>query len=141
MTPTETTTPQPASLTVVAPASGTADVAIAASSISGVLAGSPTDNSGGSITFTVLGPQTSAPTSCTDGTTVGIATSVPSIGTYYPSSGFTPGQAGNYWWYASYDSDANGNYATSSCGPGMPETVVAGSVTTTSVAPSGRGGQ
>ncbi len=108
------------------PAAAAAGVAIAASSISGILAGSPTDNAGGSITFTVLGPQTSAPTSCTDGMTVGIATSVPGSGTYYPSSGFTPGQAGNYWWYASYGSGANGNYATSTCGPAMPETVVSG---------------
>ena len=44
--------------------------------------------------------------------------------TYHPSAGYTPGAAGDYWWYASYGGDANNTTATSTCGSTMSETVV-----------------
>jgi len=92
---------------------------IAASSISATLtAGSALT---GTITFTVFGPQSSPPSSCTSGgATVGTA-SVSGSGTYQPSAGFTPPSPGDYWWYASY----GGEPATSTCGVGMAETTVA----------------
>ena len=80
----------------------------------------------GTITFTVFGPQATAPTTCTTGgTTVGTGTTVAGNATYNPSAGYTPGAAGDYWWYASYGGDANNNTATSTCGSTMSETVVA----------------
>ena len=55
---------------------------------------------GGTITFTVFGPQATAPTACTGGgTTVGTAT-VAGNGTYNPSRRLHPDKAGTYWWYA-----------------------------------------
>ena len=113
-------------LAVTAPGAGTAGTAIAASSINGVFASSSgAGTATGTITFKVFGPQASAPSTCTSGgTTVGTATAAGN-GTYHPNAGFTPSQAGNYWWYASYPSDANNNAATSTCGSGMAETVVA----------------
>jgi hypothetical protein len=77
----------------------------------------------GTITFTVFGPQSSPPSSCSGGTTVGTA-AVPGNGTYQPSVAFTPSSAGDYWWYASYGGDTSDNPAASTCGAGMPETVV-----------------
>jgi hypothetical protein len=110
------------SLSVSAPSGGTAGSNISASSISASLSGgySPT----GSITFTVIGPQSSEPTLCTGGTTVGTAVSVSGNGTYNPSSGFTPTRAGDYWWYASYGGDSNTTPAVSACGSSMAGTVV-----------------
>jgi hypothetical protein len=112
-------------LSVTAPATGKAGSAIAGSSIDGVFGGSSGASSAtGTITFTVFGPQASAPSTCTSGgTTVGTATAA-GDNTYHPNASFTPSQAGNYWWYASYPSDANNNAATSACGSGMAETVV-----------------
>ena len=79
----------------------------------------------GTITFTVFGPQATAPTTCTTGgTTVGTGTTVAGNATYNPSAGYTPSAAGDYWWYASYGGDANNNTATSTCGSTMSETVV-----------------
>ncbi len=111
--------------TVTAGGPGTvnAGTAIAASSISSVLASgsSPT----GTLSFTVFGPQASAPTTCTSGgTPVGAGTTVTGNATYHPSAGFTPTAAGDYWWYASYAGDSNNNPAASTCGSGMSETVV-----------------
>jgi hypothetical protein len=109
-------------LSASGPASGTAGSAIAASGISASLSGGSAP--AGTISFTVFGPQSSAPTSCTSGgTTVGTAT-VSGNGTGHPSSGFTAPGAGNYWWFASYGGDANNNSADSGCGAGMAETLV-----------------
>jgi prepilin-type N-terminal cleavage/methylation domain-containing protein len=109
-------------LALTAPASGTAGTAITAASVTGTLAGgsSPT----GTLTFTVFGPQASAPTDCTTGgTTVGTA-AVSGAGTYHPSAAYTPSSAGTYWWYASYGGDTSNNTATSTCGSSMATTVV-----------------
>ncbi len=108
-------------VSVSAPASATAWSAIPASAISATLSGgaSPT----GTVTFKVFGPQSTAPADCSGGTTVGTA-HMTTDGSYSPSSGFTPTQAGDYWWYASYGGDVNNNPDGSSCGSGMPETSV-----------------
>jgi hypothetical protein len=120
-------------LAVTAPATGTAGTAIAGSSVNGVFASSSGASATGTITFKVFGPQASAPSTCTSGgTTVGTATAA-GDGTYHPNAGFTPSQAGNYWWYASYPADPNNNAATSTCGAGMAETVVAKASPTLSV--------
>ena len=97
---------------------------------------SGTAGAGGSITFTVFGPQASAPTSCgSGGTQVGIGCEVSGSGTYHPSAGFTPSAAGTYWWYASYGGDANNAASNSTCGSGMTSTVVKATTTTTVSAP------
>ena len=111
------------SLTASAPAARTAGSAIAASSISSTLSNA-TSGAGGTITYTVFGPQATAPTTCTSGgTTVGTAT-VSGNGTYNPSAGFNPSSAGTYWWYASYGGDSNNAAANSGCGSSMTATVV-----------------
>ncbi len=118
------------SLTVAAPGSGTVNTAIAASTISASLSGgtSPT----GSISFTVFGPQSSAPTTCTSGgTAVGTGVTVSGNGSYHPSAGFTPTTAGNYWWFASYGGDTQNAATASTCGSGMAETVVSSGATPT----------
>src|SRR4029077_8302952 len=75
-------------------------------------------------TYTVFGPQASAPTSCTSGgTTVGTAT-VSGNATYNSSASFTPSAAGKYWWYASYNGDSNNTASNSTCGSGMTATYV-----------------
>jgi hypothetical protein len=125
-------------VSVSAPSAGTAGSTISASSVSSTLSGGSSPM--GTITFTVFGPQSSPPSSCTSGgTTVGTAT-VSGNGAYNPSSGLTPSAAGDYWWYASYSGDANNHPESSSCGPGMAGTVVAaptstGSTGATSSAP------
>jgi hypothetical protein len=110
-------------LTAVGHPSGTAGMALSASSISSVLSSSYQGT--GTMTFTVFGPSTSAPTSCTSGGTAVGTAAASGNGTYYPSTGYSPTQAGNYWWYASYAGDTNNNPASSTCGSGMSETVVA----------------
>jgi hypothetical protein len=113
-----------ASVTVAAPATDNAQTAIATTSISSVLSAASGANATGTITFKVFGPQASAPATCTSGgTTVGTAT-VSGNGTYNPSASYTPTRAGTYWWYVSYNGDGNNNADTSTCGAGMPSTVV-----------------
>ena len=125
-------------MTATGPGTGTAGTAIAATNISSVLAGGSTNPPvSGTITYTVFGPQTTVPTTCTSGgATVGTAT-VNGNATYHPTTGFTPAGAGDYWWYASYGGDANNVTATSTCGATMSETVVAkASPTLTTVGPA-----
>ena len=121
--------------TVSAPGTDATNTAIATSSISATLAQS-TSTAGGTITFKVFGPQTSAPSTCTTGgTTVGTATASGS-GTYHPSAGFTPTTAGAYWWYASYGGDTNNNASNSTCGAGMSATTVSNTTATTAAGPA-----
>ena len=128
-------------VTASGPGTGTAGTAIAASSINSVLAGGTTAPAvSGTITFNVFGPQATAPTTCTTGgTTVGTGTTVAGNATYNPSAGYTPGAAGDYWWYASYGGDANNNTATSTCGSTMSETVVAKAAPTITATGPGTG--
>jgi len=72
---------------------------------------------GGSITYSVFGPQATAPSTCT-GTgwsTVGSAVSVTGNGLYISSASYTPTAAGTYWWYASYGGDTYNASANSGC--------------------------
>ncbi len=78
----------------------------------------------GTVTFSVYGPQASAPDSCgSAGATVG-SVAVQADGAYAPAGTFTPSAAGTYWWYASYSGDANNASAAAVCGAQMPRTVV-----------------
>ncbi len=119
------------------PGTGTAGTAITAANISSGFAASSGSNATGTITFTVFGPG-AEPTTCTSGgTAVGTGTTVSGNNTYHPTSGYTPGAAGDYWWSASYGGDTNNNAATSACGTGMSETVVAKAApTVTATGPS-----
>ncbi len=104
------------------PSSGVAGGQVAAGSISASL--SAGSSPAGTVTFSVYGPQSTPPSSCTSGgTTVGTA-AASGDGTYHPSSGFTPSSAGGYWWYASYGGDTRNSPAASGCGASMAETVV-----------------
>jgi hypothetical protein len=115
-------------LSVAAPALGTAGTTIAASSITSTLASSSGTNDINTISFTVFGPLVSAPTTCTSGG-VAAGTATPAgNGTYTTSLSFTPNVAGTYWWYVSSPLDANNNAAVSTCGAGMTSTVVAAAV-------------
>jgi len=113
-------------LSASGPMGGTAGSPISASSISATLAEGSAAT--GTITFTVFGPQSSPPSSCASGgTMVGTAIALGN-GSYQPSVGFTPPEAGDYWWYASYGGDGGDDPAASTCGPLMAETVVAAQV-------------
>ncbi len=110
-------------LSVSAPVTGSVGAAFPASSITATLSGSSGSDDTNTITFTVFGPQSSAPTTCSSGgTTVGTATPAGN-GTYASSAGFTPSDTGDYWWYVSSPSDADNDAATSACPPAV-ETVV-----------------
>ena len=122
-------------LTAGAPSTDPTGTAIGAGSISATLSG-VTSGATGTITFTVFGPQASAPTTCTTGgTAVGTAT-VSGSGTYNPSAGFTPSTAGTYWWYVSYNGDSNNTASSSTCGAGMTSTAVKNGTTLTASGPA-----
>ena len=110
------------SLTVSAPASGSTGTAI--SPVSATLSGGTAPS--GAITFTVFGPQTTAPSDCSSGGSAAGSANVADNGTFSPSSSFTPSSAGDYWWYASYGGDSGNNSAASTCGASMAETIVTG---------------
>ncbi len=117
-----------------APATGTAGTVIASSAISSALSGA-TNGAGGTVTFTVFGPQATAPTICTTGgTAVGSPVTAAGDGSYNPSAGFTPNSAGTYWWYASYSGDNNNIASSSACGAGMASTTVGKATTATRAA-------
>jgi sugar lactone lactonase YvrE len=106
---------------VSVPLDATAGGEIDGSSVSWSVSGGVSPS--GTLTFEVFGPQPSPPTNCSAGaTTVGSA-SMSGDGSYSPAVEFTPPQAGDYWWYASYSGDSNNNPAASTCGVAMPETV------------------
>ena len=120
-----------ATLSLTAPAAGTAGSAVPASSVAAVLAGGAAPS--GTVTFTVFGPQASPPGACAGGgTKVGDA-GVSGAGSYSPPATFTPPTPGDYWWYASYPGDAGSLPAASSCGAAMAKTTVG-------AAPAGSGG-
>jgi hypothetical protein len=123
------------SLAASAPATDATGVAIGTGGVSATLSGAAS-GAGGTITFTVFGPQASAPTTCTSGgSSVGTAT-VSGAGTYNPSAGYTPSTVGTYWWYASYTGDSSNTGSNSTCGPGMTSTVVKNATAVTAVGPS-----
>jgi hypothetical protein len=105
-----------------APSTGKVRSVISRSGVAVALSGglAPT----GSITFTVFGPEPSPPSSCSAaGKRVGTA-AVSGNATYHPSAGFTPSEAGDYWWYARYGGDASDRSAASKCGALTAKTVV-----------------
>ncbi|MBV8395798.1 MAG: hypothetical protein JO064_06020, partial [Actinobacteria bacterium] len=69
--------------------------------------------SGGSITFNLYGPSSSA--DCTGAPVYSQAASVTGNGPY-TSGSYTPTAAGTYWWTASFAGDGNNNAVASSCG-------------------------
>ena len=78
-------------VTAAGPATGTAGTAITATTISSVLAASSGANATGTITFTVFGPQATAPTTCTTGgTTVGTGHRLAATPPTTSSAGYTP---------------------------------------------------
>jgi hypothetical protein len=85
---------------------------------SATLAGaSSTPIAGGSIAFSVFGPQATAPSVCTGAgwTTVGSSVTVSGNASYNASTSFTPTAGGTYWWYASYGGDTFNAAANSGC--------------------------
>ncbi len=113
-------------LAMAAPGASAVGAAISAASIGATLASSSGITTG-AISFTVFGPQATAPSPCTSGGT-SLGTVLPSgDGTWNPSASYTPSTAGTYWWYASFAGDTYDNAATSKCGAGigMASTVVA----------------
>jgi len=121
-------------LSLTAPPAGTTETAIPSSALTAALTDVSAQASG-TITVSVFGPQSSPPSSCAaGGTVVGTAT-VQSAGSYGPSGSFTPGSAGDYWWYANYGGDASNPSTASPCGAQMAETTVSdpASPTTTAV--------
>jgi hypothetical protein len=125
-------------LSVSGPMGGTAGSAIPASSISATLAGGSAPT--GTIAFTVFGPQSSPPTSCTSGGTMVGTASINGNGTYQPSASFTPPSSGDYWWYASYGGDPGDEPAASACGALMAQTLVVAAPTTPSSSGTGSSG-
>ena len=118
-------------VTATGPSNGSAGTPIGASSISAVIGSSSGANASGTITFTLFGPEASAPATCTSGGTSAGSATVSGPGTYHPGSSVTLTVAGDYWWYVSYGGDTNNNAAVSTCGSGMSETVLsAGSAAT-----------
>jgi hypothetical protein len=110
--------------TVSAPATGTTGTAIPPGAVGAALGGAAS-GAGGTITFTVFGPQPAPPSDCSSGgTPVGSPVAVSGLGTYHPTDGFTPGGAGTYWWYASYTGDTANAPSASGCGAGMTATEV-----------------
>ncbi len=119
-------------LTVSAPSTGTAGVLIANTDITATLSGGSNLQGTGTVTFTVFGPQTSAPSSCattgqSDEAVVGSTTVSDNGPLNPPAPGFTPSGPGNYWWYASFNGDENNAPAYSGC---SEETVVGQAVPT-----------
>jgi hypothetical protein len=118
-----TAAPVTASLSASGPLGGAfAGSPISASRVSATLAGGADPT--GAIAFTVFGPQSSPPSSCTSGGTTVAAASAYGDGTYHPSGAYTPPSPGDYWWYTSYGGDAGDEPATSVCGASMAETTV-----------------
>jgi len=119
-----TAAPTTADLSASGPLGGAfAGSPISASSISAALTGGSAPS--GPITFTVFGPQATAPSSCASGGTVVGTVNASGDGNYHPSAGFTPPSPGDYWWYASYGGDVGDEPSTSTCGGAeMAETSV-----------------
>jgi hypothetical protein len=110
-------------LSVSGPLGGVAGSPVSASSISAMLASGSAPT--GTIAFTVFGPQSSPPTSCTSGGTMVGTASINGNGAYQPSASFTPPSSGDYWWFASYGGDPGDEPAASACGALMAQTLVA----------------
>ena len=101
-------------LTGSAPPSDVAGTAIGASSISADLEGGY--NPGGTVTFYLYGPVSTAPSGCpAGGAQLGTTVTVTANGVVHPTAGFTPATAGDYWVYAAYGGDTDNAAAASVC--------------------------
>ena len=120
---TVTNGPAHPTLTMVAPATATKNVAIAPAAIGGTLAGSSGAVTGG-LTFYVI-QQAAAPTTC-PGAMTNVGTASPTAdGTWNPATGYTPSSSTNkLWWYAAFAGDANDVATATTCGAGMASTTV-----------------
>ena len=121
-------------LSLSAPPVGTTGTAIPGSAVPAALT-DVSAHAGGTITFSVFGPESSPPSSCGAGGVLGTST-VQSGGTYAPAGSFTPESAGDYWWYAQYGGDATNPAAASPCGAQMAETTVSDPPAPTTTAPA-----
>jgi hypothetical protein len=113
-------------LTLSVPDADGANTPIVSTEITATLSGTSGVTGGDTITFTVFPyPLGSGPPSncTTGGTEVGTATVSGGNGPYHPNAAYSPLQAGNYWWYASYTS-ANGDNTPANSGCGNEETIV-----------------
>ena len=121
-----TTITNPTTVTTGASTAGMLGQPIAASSVTAKLAGAVA-GAGGTMSFTVFGPQPAPPANCTSGgTQLGHPVGVNGNGVYPATAGLTPSATGDYWWYASYSGDAKDAPATSACGAAMGEMAVYG---------------
>jgi type II secretory pathway pseudopilin PulG len=78
----------------------------------------------GTINFFVVGPQSSAPSTCVGGAWQLIGAATVADNGSYQSGGFTVTSVGTYWWYASYSGDGGNNAVNSGCTSTMAHTVV-----------------
>lgn len=122
-------------LSLSAPAAGISGTAIAASSIQATLGGSASPTA--QITFFAKQAAT-APTTCGDGTWTTLGTASPTAdGTFSPSGGLSSPTTGTYYWYAAFAGDSGNNAVNSTCGTGMPSTVIAASKATPTLVVAG----
>ena len=104
-------------LTMSAPSTRTLGSPILGTDVLATLTSGSATPPTGDLTFSVFGPQQSAPTSCSSGgEQVGAYVPVNGNGNYNPSASFTPSQPGEYWWYVSYSGDPNNLGSDSGCG-------------------------
>jgi len=107
-------------LSVSAPSTATTGVQVDGSKFTATLAGS-SPGSTGTIHINYVASAT-APSSCPAGTELGTA-SATGNGSYSQANPFPAAADGTYWWWATYDGDANNTAATSPCNA-MPSTAV-----------------
>jgi hypothetical protein len=69
---------------------------------------------GGTVEFKLYGPSAAA--DCSGAPVDDETVTVTGNGNYTTLTGFTPSQAGTYWWTASYSGDASNNPAATNCG-------------------------
>src|SRR5689334_2875466 len=70
----------------------------------------------GTITFNLYGPSPFPNCTTTQPVDTETAPVTHGNGGYTTPAGFTPVQAGTYWWTASYNGDTNNNPASTNCG-------------------------
>jgi len=99
-------------ITTAPAASGAGAVGSTAASDTATLADG--HNPTGTIRFRAYGPSTTA--DCTTRPVDDETVTVAGNGSYTTPAGFTPAQAGTYWWTASYGGDTNNNPAAANCG-------------------------
>ncbi len=71
------------------------------------------NDAGGTVTFTVFGPEAAAPSDCSAGGTLVGSAAVQGNGSLNPGQRLHARPVGDYWWYASYSGDPSDPAATS----------------------------